>query len=41
MAGRDIRDQPSLWRSRGMQALIGVTLLGFASFCLTVASLPT
>ena len=30
----------SLWRSPGMQALVGVTLLGFASFCLTLASLP-
>ena len=30
----------SLWRSRGMQALIGVTFLGFASYCLTLASLP-
>ena len=30
----------SLVRSRGMQALIGVTVLGFASFCLTLASLP-
>ena len=32
--------QGSLVRSRGMQALIGVTILGFASFCLTLASLP-
>jgi predicted MFS family arabinose efflux permease len=30
----------ALWRGRGMQALIGVTVLGFASFCLTLASLP-
>ncbi|UOY03493.1 hypothetical protein [Blastococcus sp. PRF04-17] len=30
----------SLWRARGMQALIGVTVLGFASYCLTLASLP-
>jgi predicted MFS family arabinose efflux permease len=30
----------SLVRSRGMQALIGVTVLGFASYCLTLASLP-
>ncbi|SNR58879.1 Predicted arabinose efflux permease, MFS family [Blastococcus mobilis] len=30
----------SLWRSRGMLALIGVTVLGFASYCLTLASLP-
>ena len=32
--------RPSLWRSRGMQALVGVTTLGFASYCLTLASLP-
>jgi predicted MFS family arabinose efflux permease len=32
--------RPSLWRSRGMQALVGVTILGFASYCLTLASLP-
>ncbi|RBY89252.1 MFS transporter [Blastococcus sp. TF02A-30] len=31
----------SLWRSTGMRALIGVTFLGFASYCLTLASLPT
>ena len=30
----------SLVRTRGMQALIGVTALGFASYCLTLASLP-
>src|SRR3954471_17920371 len=30
----------SLLRSRGMQALIAVTVLGFASYCLTLASLP-
>jgi predicted MFS family arabinose efflux permease len=30
----------SLWRSRGMRALVGVTVLGFASYCLTLASLP-
>jgi len=30
----------TLWRGRGMQALIGVTVLGFASYCLTLASLP-
>src|SRR3954451_13482994 len=30
----------SLLRSPGMQALIGVTVLGFARFCLTLASLP-
>ena len=30
----------SLWRSPGMRALVGVTTLGFASYCLTLASLP-
>ena len=35
-----MRERTSLWRSRGMQALIGVTFLGFASYCLTLASLP-
>lgn len=29
-----------LVRSRGMQSLVGVTVLGFAGFCLTLASLP-
>jgi predicted MFS family arabinose efflux permease len=31
----------SLWRSPAMRALVGVTVLGFASYCLTLASLPT
>ena len=31
----------SLWRLPGMQALVGVTAIGFASYCLTLASLPT
>lgn len=31
----------ALWRSPAMRALLGVSLLGFTSFCLTVASLPT
>ena len=35
-----MEERRALWRSRGMQALIGVTMLGFASFCLTLASLP-
>ncbi|WP_104522583.1 MFS transporter [Blastococcus atacamensis] len=30
-----------MWRSRGVRALVGVTSLGFASYCLTLASLPT
>jgi predicted MFS family arabinose efflux permease len=33
--------RPPLWRAKGMQALVGVTVLGFASYCLTLASLPT
>jgi predicted MFS family arabinose efflux permease len=32
--------QASLWRSPAMRALVGVTVLGFASYCLTLASLP-
>jgi predicted MFS family arabinose efflux permease len=40
MNGGAVEVQGSLVRSRGMQALIGVTVLGFASFCLTLASLP-
>jgi predicted MFS family arabinose efflux permease len=35
-----VDDRTALWRGRGMQALIGVTVLGFASYCLTLASLP-
>jgi predicted MFS family arabinose efflux permease len=31
----------SLWRLPAMRALVGVTVLGFASYCLTLASLPT
>jgi predicted MFS family arabinose efflux permease len=30
----------SLWRAPAMRALVGVTVLGFASYCLTLASLP-
>ena len=40
MSGGTVELDRSLWRSRGMQALIGVTALGFASYCLTLASLP-
>src|SRR3712207_3642630 len=40
MTGRMVGEPTALWRGRGMQALIGVTVLGFASFCLTLASLP-
>ena len=38
--GGAVDARASLWRSRGMQALVGVTALGFASYCLTLASLP-
>ncbi|MGY1638212.1 MFS transporter [Geodermatophilus sp. SYSU D00742] len=31
----------SLWRLPAMRALVGATALGFASYCLTLASLPT
>ena len=40
MAGGAVQERTSLWRSRGLQALVGVTVLGFASYCLTLASLP-
>ncbi|TFV78567.1 MFS transporter [Blastococcus sp. CT_GayMR19] len=30
----------SLWRAPAMRALVGVTVLGFVSYCLTLASLP-
>ena len=40
MAGGTVEVRASLWRSKGMQALVGVTVLGFASYCLTLASLP-
>lgn len=35
-----MQTRASLWRSQGMRALVGVTMLGFASYCLTLASLP-
>jgi len=35
-----VEPRVSLWRSGGMRSLIGVTVLGFASYCLTLASLP-
>ncbi|MGZ4645155.1 MAG: MFS transporter, partial [Blastococcus sp.] len=38
--GGVVEADASLWRSRGMLALVGVTVLGFVSFCLTLASLP-
>ncbi|HZB19098.1 MAG TPA: MFS transporter [Blastococcus sp.] len=40
MSGGTGEVRTALWRGRAMQALIGVTVLGFASFCLTLASLP-
>jgi predicted MFS family arabinose efflux permease len=38
MAGAEVRT--SLWRMPALQALVGATALGFASYCLTLASLP-
>jgi predicted MFS family arabinose efflux permease len=38
--GGPVEVQASLWRSPAMRALVGVTVLGFASYCLTLASLP-
>lgn len=40
MGGRAVEERVSLWRSPAMRALVGVTVLGFASYCLTLASLP-
>jgi predicted MFS family arabinose efflux permease len=40
VSGGESEVRTALWRFRGMQALIGVTVLGFASYCLTLASLP-
>jgi predicted MFS family arabinose efflux permease len=34
------RTRTSLWRSSSLRALVGATALGFASYCLTLASLP-
>jgi predicted MFS family arabinose efflux permease len=34
------RDRTSLWRLPAMRALVGATGLGFAGYCLTLASLP-
>jgi predicted MFS family arabinose efflux permease len=39
--GSTVDREVSLWRSPAMRALVGVTVLGFASYCLTLASLPT
>ena len=36
-----VEQRTSLWRLPAMRALVGVTSLGFASYCLTLASLPT
>jgi predicted MFS family arabinose efflux permease len=36
-----VEERTSLWRLPAMRALVGVTSLGFASYCLTLASLPT
>lgn len=40
MSGEAVEVRASLWRSRGVWALVGVTALGFASYFLTLASLP-
>ena len=40
MRGGAVGQRVSLWRVPAMRALVGVTLLGFASYCLTLASLP-
>ncbi len=38
--GGAVEEQASLWRSPAMRALVGLTVLGFASYSLTLASLP-
>jgi predicted MFS family arabinose efflux permease len=35
-----VEGRTSLWRLPAMRALVGVTVLGFASYCLTLAALP-
>jgi predicted MFS family arabinose efflux permease len=40
VAGGTTRTGSSLWRLPAMRALVGATALGFASYCLTLASLP-
>jgi predicted MFS family arabinose efflux permease len=40
MTGGTTRPRTSLWRLPAMRALVGATSLGFASYCLTLASLP-
>jgi predicted MFS family arabinose efflux permease len=35
-----VRQRTSLWRLPAMRSLVGATALGFASYCLTLASLP-
>lgn len=35
-----VEERTPLWRLPAMRALVGVTSLGFASYCLTLASLP-
>ena len=40
MARGTTEGRTSLWRLPAMRALVGATVLGFTSFCLTLASLP-
>jgi predicted MFS family arabinose efflux permease len=40
VSGGAVEQRESLWRSPAMRGLVGVTVLGFASYCLTLASLP-
>ncbi|WP_245159601.1 MFS transporter [Blastococcus sp. CT_GayMR19] len=40
MRGGAVGMRASLWRAPAMRALVGVTVLGFVSYCLTLASLP-
>src|SRR4051794_7581431 len=38
--GGAVEVRTSLWRLPAMRSLVGATALGFASYCLTLASLP-
>lgn len=40
MAQGTTEARTSLWRSPGVRSLVGLSALGFASYCLTLASLP-
>jgi predicted MFS family arabinose efflux permease len=41
LGGGAVEARASLWTAPAIRALVGVTVLGFASYCLTLASLPS